>query len=65
MSIYTIGVGRQDGREPEINPALLRSVATRPDMFFNAPDARQLAGIYQRLSREIPCGGQATWPRRG
>jgi nitric oxide reductase activation protein len=64
ITIYTIGVGRQAGPRPQVNPALLRAAASRPDMYYGAPDAAQLSRIYSELSRVIPCGGQQYWPAR-
>jgi Mg-chelatase subunit ChlD len=64
ITVYTIGVGRAGGPRPQINPALLRAAASRPDMYYGAPDASQLAAIYAELTRVIPCGGARYWPAR-
>jgi Mg-chelatase subunit ChlD len=59
ITVYTVGVG--PGR---IDADLLRAAASRPEMFFLAPDAAQLAGIYRQLTRVIPCGHAVFWPAR-
>jgi len=62
ITIYTVGVGRANGPQPEVNPDLLRAAASRPGMYFSAPDAGRLAAIYSELTRVIPCGGARYWP---
>jgi Mg-chelatase subunit ChlD len=62
--VYTIGVGRADGPQPEINPALLREAASRPDMFYPAREAGQLGAVYSQLTRVVPCGGTTFWTGR-
>jgi len=62
--VYTIGVGRADGPQPEINPALLREAASRPDMFYPAREAGQLGTVYGQLTRVVPCGGTTFWTGR-
>jgi Mg-chelatase subunit ChlD len=64
ITVYTIGVGRPGGAHREINPDLLRAAASRPNMYFGALDAGQVAGIYGELTRVIPCGGARYWPGR-
>lgn len=44
VRIFTIGLGS------EVDPALLRSVASSPDDYFYAPSSDQLAAIYQQIS---------------
>lgn len=57
IAVYTVGVG-----PGQINAALLRAAASRPELFTLAPDASQLGGIYRQLTRVIPCGHAIFWP---
>ncbi|MFQ5460497.1 MAG: VWA domain-containing protein, partial [Anaerolineae bacterium] len=55
--VYTIGVGRPDDPDPlgGIDATLLRRVASRPDMYYQAPDAEDLESIYQAIAHTIAC----------
>jgi hypothetical protein len=61
IDVYTVGVGRAGGARPEINEDLLRAAASLPSMYYHAPEAEQLAGIYRELVRVLPCGGSRYW----
>ncbi|RIL10781.1 hypothetical protein DCC79_06935 [bacterium] len=52
--VFTIGLGR------DLDEALLREIASRPEWYFAAPDTSDLAAIYARIVYEIPC--QPEWP---
>jgi hypothetical protein len=39
-------------------------MASRPDYFYVAPDAEQLAGIYRGIAVAIPCPAESFWGRR-
>jgi Mg-chelatase subunit ChlD len=63
-TLYTVALGRTDGPNPEVNAALLRQVATRPDTAYVAPEAGALEGIYREIAIVIPCGQTPYWPAR-
>jgi Mg-chelatase subunit ChlD len=63
-TVYTIGLGRSEGANPEVNAALLARVASRPDTAYLAPDALDLGRIYQQIAVVIPCGAGPYWPNR-
>ena len=52
IRLYTIGVGRPDAPElaDRINPDLLRAAASGPELYFEAPDAEDLARIYGEVA---------------
>ena len=45
--VYTIGLG------PKVDADLLRSVATEPDLYFEAPTESELADVYTLIARRI------------
>ncbi len=47
--IYTIGLGA------DVEPDLLRRVATDPDRFYSSPSAEDLARIYSEIFERIAC----------
>ncbi len=51
IMIYTIGLGT------DVDPHLLRQVASRPDLYLEAPSADQLEAIYAELAGNLPCPG--------
>ena len=53
IRIYTIGVGAPD----DLDPRLLRGIASESTMYLYAPDAEDLANIYQSLAGQIRCEG--------
>jgi fibro-slime domain-containing protein len=53
LRLYTIGLGRPG----ELDPDLLRGVASDPSMFRHAPDAGQLGAIYAELAEIVRCAG--------
>jgi nitric oxide reductase activation protein len=62
--VYTIGVGHTDASDPVdlINPDLLRQVASAPSMFYHAPDAEELKGIYAEVAVTFGCPpGRHSW----
>lgn len=64
VQIYTIGVGRPDDPNPigRINAPLLEDVATRPDMYYETPDAEELDAIYEAIAFTIACPpGRHKW----
>jgi Mg-chelatase subunit ChlD len=62
--LFTIGVGTGDAPDilDRINVDLLRAAASRPDMFFQAPDAEDLARIYAEVAVTLRCpAGRHDW----
>lgn len=57
VHVFTIGLGA----DADIDVDLLQTLASRPDYFFKAPDAAQLAQIYERIAFTIKCVN-LTWP---
>ncbi len=57
VSVYTIGLGKPNAEDPlqGIDIPLLQAIASRPDMFYHAPDAEELAGIYSQIAPTIGC----------
>ncbi|MFN2114328.1 MAG: VWA domain-containing protein [Anaerolineae bacterium] len=49
--VYVVGVGE------DVDPQLLRSVASDPSSYLFAPDAEDLLAVYRRIARELPCLG--------
>lgn len=60
--IFTIGLGRPE----DIVEWLLIACANDPpeDHYYYAPDAEDLAEIYGRIARLLPCPGVEPWPPR-
>jgi Mg-chelatase subunit ChlD len=56
--IYTVGLG------DTLDFDALTQIASRPEYFYLAPDAEELAGIYQQIAVEIPCPPEAFWGGR-
>jgi Mg-chelatase subunit ChlD len=56
--VFTIGLGT------DLDIEALRSMATRPEYFYAAPDAEALAGIYRGIAVAIPCPVADFWGRR-
>ncbi len=52
--LFTIGLG------PDVDPALLRLIATSPGHYFFAPGTDELAAVYRSIARKIPC--PKVWP---
>jgi len=52
--VYTIGSGNT------LDFTALEQIASKPQHFFRAPDAEQLAGIYRQIAGELPC--PKVWP---
>jgi hypothetical protein len=58
-AIDVIGIGL------DVDPDLLRALASSPDRYHYAPDAEDLHEIFSDLVWEpLPCGGMPTWPYR-
>jgi DNA-binding beta-propeller fold protein YncE/Mg-chelatase subunit ChlD len=58
VTLYTIGIGE------ELDVAALERMASRPEYFFRAPDAEDLAQIYAGIAGAIPCPADAFWGGR-
>jgi uncharacterized protein YegL len=56
--VYTIGLG------DSLDFEALTQMASKPEYFYRAPDAEDLAGIYQQIAVEIPCPMDEFWGRR-
>jgi Mg-chelatase subunit ChlD len=66
LRLYTIGVGQADAADPayRLNAALLRAVASQPDMYYETVDAAELAAIYAGIAYTLGCPPEANWVRR-
>ena len=58
IRIYTIGLGA------DLDEAALREMASGPSLYFQAPTAQELAGIYREIAVDIPCPAGAFWGGR-
>jgi uncharacterized protein YegL len=58
VTVFTIGLGS------DLEHDALRAMASRPDAFYEAPDAEDLAAIYEQIAVEIPCPLSRYWGRR-
>ena len=47
ITIYTIGLGTDQ------NPALMKSIASSNDLYYNSPSSDQLKSIFQRVAQDI------------
>lgn len=47
ITVYSIGLGH------DVDPALLKLVARRPELYFFAPSASDLADVFTRIARRI------------
>ncbi|MFQ5510146.1 MAG: VWA domain-containing protein, partial [Leptospirillia bacterium] len=56
--IFTIGLGA------DLDRGALRQMASRPEWFYEAPDAEELAGVYSAVAVAIPCPPGTYWGRR-
>jgi Mg-chelatase subunit ChlD len=56
-TVYTIGLGRAE----QVAQHLLVQVASSPELYYYAPDAGDLAGIYAQIAGELVCPNPA-WP---
>jgi hypothetical protein len=64
IRVYTIGVGRPDAPDiiDRINLDLLSAAASNPNMFYQAPDAEELARIYDQVAYTLRCpAGRHDW----
>ena len=56
--IFTIGIGE------DLDAAALAAIASRPEFFYRAPDAEELAEIYRAIAVAIPCPSDVFWGGR-
>lgn len=56
--VFTIGLGA------DLDADALVAMASRPAWAYRAPDASDLAAIYERIGGEIPCPAGAFWGKR-
>ena len=49
--VYSIGLGQ------DVDTTLLRSIARAPERVLLAPDAEDLAQVYEQIARTLPCDG--------
>lgn len=56
--IFTIGLGS------DLDTDALRAIASRPEWYYSAPSADELAGIYRGIAVAIPCPASAYWGQR-
>lgn len=59
IRIFTVGLGE------EIDAQALRDIASRPQDYYFAPSAQDLARIFDDIGRTIPCPPEESWPRTG
>jgi Mg-chelatase subunit ChlD len=66
IRVYTIGVGLPNAADPsaQINPDLLRRIASEPRMYFQTWSASELAAIYREIAYTIGCPPESFWGRR-
>lgn len=55
ITIYTIGLG------DDVEAEALRTIASTPRGYYQAPDGEPLAEIYRQIAVEIPCPRRAFW----
>ena len=53
--LFTIGLGA------DLEEDALRRMASRPEYYYAAPDAEDLASIYRRIAVTLPCAGALYW----
>jgi RNA polymerase sigma factor (sigma-70 family) len=58
ITVFTVGLGA------ELDFLALQRMASKPEYFYEAPDAGQLEGIYREIAVTIPCPPEAFWGRR-
>ena len=58
VTIFTIGLGN------ELDFDALSRIASRPEYFYNAPEAADLARIYSAIAVTVPCPAGAWWGGR-
>jgi hypothetical protein len=58
IAIHAIGLGQ------EVDAAHLAEIAGDPERLHLAPSAADLAAIYERVAKEIPCPREGYWGRR-
>ena len=56
--IFTIGLGG------DLDTDALRAIASRPEWYYTAPSADELAAIYRGIAVAIPCPARAYWGQR-
>lgn len=63
VMLYTVGFGRADAPDPadRIDPVLLRGMATRPELYFEAPDSAALQAIYGQIADAVACPPERRW----
>ncbi len=58
VRLYTVGLGQPT----DIDARLLSDIASRPEMYFYAPDAEDVARIYAEVAVTLRCpGGRHDW----
>ena len=57
--VYTIGLG------DNVDPDLLRLIATTPNNYLEAPSADQLTAVYEALADDLPCPSGVIWGEDG
>ena len=60
VTLFVIGLGRPE----HLDDQALRQIASRPEYYFQTPDAGALAAIYEEIARVIPCPPDEFWGRR-
>jgi Mg-chelatase subunit ChlD len=58
ITVFTIGLGN------ELDFDALARIASRPEYFYQAPDAAELAAIYASIAVMVPCPKAAFWGGR-
>jgi collagen type VI alpha len=58
ITVFTIGLGN------ELDFDALARIASRPEFFYHAPDAADLAAIYAAIAVTVPCPRAAFWGGR-
>ena len=60
ITIFSVGLGHTG----ELDADALREIASRPEYYYQTPDAGALAEIYDKIAGLIPCAPGEFWGRR-
>lgn len=58
IALFSVGLGQ------DLDVWALEAIASKPTYFYRAPDAEDLAEIYQEIAHTVPCPADSYWPYR-
>jgi Mg-chelatase subunit ChlD len=58
--VFVVGLGNREA----LDDAELRQIASRPEYYYQTPDAGTLTNIYEEIAGVIPCPLEQFWGRR-